>query len=653
MLKTSPHQIFSHNSYPALDGLCVKKYLSVVSEVYCVSVRDIIDFVCPKKTRVKRAQAGTLARGYRFIAQPTAEQEKLINRILGASRWVWNWGLNLYLQHEKAQNKKDQTGQSQTDQKSGKASTSKARKTKHTPLSYNVLSNQLTQLKKTFQPKMKNGVEVHEKHWLNTIPDTVLRQSLMDLGNTWKAYEDGKNGKRRDTPGKPKFKSRTAGIDSATFQVDARVECKTSCINSTNNSIKIPGIEQPHNVLGFKRTENILGEISSFVIAHKNGQYYISLSMINIAMDGLTASKYGVKKESEIGVWENHKFIDFPYDEYPICSTLNPKREGLLAIDMAAKWGGVATRDGKTTYQLLSHEQREKATQKETNTIRFQRAQSRKIEAKYQEYGIKREANGAWPKDAGKLLAEKVAERNEKHKRKRTKKILNDQSLTVQEKRQKIANLTNVFFVKSQRQIAVEQRLSQKHTLKRNFLVDAIHKATTQIVRENHTVVCETLNVKAMLEDESKHSGFKKSIANTCISEITRQLKYKAQWYGRNIIFVSPWFASSQLCSTQGCTYQHRQLKLSDTHWTCPMCQKLHERNSNASFNLWFQGWHLLEEFFEQNSTKNLADGSFVKGSQGVVEKTVSIEEHKAWRKATSKKSRKTSPTVARFQKAV
>ena len=61
----------------------------------------------------------------------------------------------------------------------------------------------------------------------------------------------------------------------------------------------------------------------------------------------------------------------------------------------------------------------------------------------------------------------------------------------------------------------------------------------------------------------------------------------------------------------------------------------------------------MLEEFFEQNSTKNLADGSFVKGSQGVVEKTVSIEEHKAWRKATSKKSRKTSPTVARFQKAV
>ena len=658
MLNPCPHQIFSHNSYPALDGLeCLKKYLCVVSEAYCVSVRDHVNFACPKKPRIKRAQAGTLARGYRFVAQPTPEQEKLINRILGASRWVWNWGLNLYLQHENAQNEKSKTGQSKTDQKSGKASISKSRKTKHTPLSYNEVSNQLTQLKKSKQTKMHNGVLVHEKHWLNTIPDTVLRQSLMDLGNTWKAYEDGKNGKRRDTPGKPKFKSRTAGIDSATFQVDARLECKTSCIDSTNNTIKIPGIEQPHNVLGFKRTENILGEISSFVIAHKNGQYYISLSMINIAHRDIIASK--VQEKNNIGSAEENtfasKFVDFPYDEYPICSTLNPNRDGLLAIDMAAKWGGVATRDGKTTYQLISEEQRERATQKEHNTIRFQRTQSRKIEAKYQEYGITREANGSWPKDAGKLLAEKVAERNEKHKRKRTKKILNDQSLTVQEKQQKIADLTNVFFIKSNRQIAVEQRLSQKHTLKRNYLVDAIHKATTQIVRENHTVVCETLNVKAMLEDESKHSGFKKSIANTCMSEIIRQLKYKSRWYGRNMIFVSPWFASSQLCSTQSCTYQNKELQLSTTHWTCPMCGTYHERNSNASFNLWFQGWHLLEEFFEQNSTKNLADGSFVKGSQGVVEKTVSIEEHRAWQKATSTKSRRqtVSPTVARFQKAV
>ena len=653
MLTPSPHQIFAHNCYPALDGrLSMRKYLSVVGEVYCLSVRDNVAFTCPKKPRVKRAQAGTLARGYRCVAQPTPEQEKLINRILGASRWIWNWGLNLYLEHENAHNKNEKQ-KNKPVEKSGKASTSK---TKNIALSYNTLSNQLTQLKKTLQTKMKNGVAVQEKHWLNTIPDTVLRQSLMDLGNAWKAYDDGKNGKRRDTPGKPKFKSRTAGVDSATFQVDARLECKTSCIDSVNNTIKIPGIEQPHNVLAFQRTEDILGEISSFVISHKTGRYYISLSMINIAPDAIASKAQG--KDNSNFAQDNtvgNKLIDFAYDEYPICSTLNPNRDGLLAIDMAAKWGGVATTDGKTTYQLISEEQRERATQKEHNTIRFQRAQSRKIEAKYQEYGIQREANGAWPKDAGKLLAEKVAERNEKHKRKRTKKILNDQSLTVQEKQQKIADLPNVFFVKSQRQIAVEQHLSKKHTLKRNYLVDAIHKATTQIIRKNHTIVLETLNVKAMLEDESKHSGFKKSIANTCISEITRQLKYKARWYGRNIIFVSPWFASSQLCSTQSCTYQNKQLKLSDTHWTCPMCKTVHERNSNASFNLWFQGWHLLEEFFEQNSTKNLADGSFVKGSQGVVGKTVSVEEHRAWQKATSKTSRRktVSPTVARFSKAV
>ena len=174
--------------------------------------------------------------------------------------------------------------------------------------------------------------------------------------------------------------------------------------------------------------------------------------------------------------------------------------------------------------------------------------------------------------------------------------------------------------------------------MKANYLTDTIHKATTKIIRENHTIVLETLDIKAMMEDEEKSSGFKKSVANTCLSEIRRQLVYKAKWYDRNIIFTDQWFASSKLCSTVGCNYKNEDLKLSDTIWTCPECETVHERDSNASFNLWQRGWEILDEIWQDKSTKSLADGSFVRGPQGIIEKISTVEEHRKLKKATSKK---------------
>jgi len=53
--------------------------------------------------------------------------------------------------------------------------------------------------------------------------------------------------------------------------------------------------------------------------------------------------------------------------------------------------------------------------------------------------------------------------------------------------------------------------------------------------------------------------------------ELTRQLTYKADWYGRTYIKVNTFYASSQLCHV--CGYQNSDIKnLLVRSFKCPKC---------------------------------------------------------------------------------
>jgi transposase len=90
--------------------------------------------------------------------------------------------------------------------------------------------------------KAKRVYEIHKKHlstaelskettvlrkgpgmeWLGEVPRTALAQTLGRLDKSWGAFFDGVYGKRQDSPGKPKFRSRGGSRESATFQADHR-----------------------------------------------------------------------------------------------------------------------------------------------------------------------------------------------------------------------------------------------------------------------------------------------------------------------------------------------------------------------------------------------------------------------------------------------
>ncbi|WP_013322048.1 RNA-guided endonuclease InsQ/TnpB family protein [Gloeothece verrucosa] len=109
---------------------------------------------------------------------------------------------------------------------------------------------------------------------------------------------------------------------------------------------------------------------------------------------------------------------------------------------------------------------------------------------------------------------------------------------------------------------------------------DFLHKLTTQLVRENQTIVVEDLAVRNMV----KNSKLAKAISDCGWSEFVSQLEYKCQWYGRELVKIDRFFPSSKRCGNCGLVID--KLPLSVRSWECPECGTVHDRDINASRNI-------------------------------------------------------------------
>lgn len=136
-------------------------------------------------------------------------------------------------------------------------------------------------------------------------------------------------------------------------------------------------------------------------------------------------------------------------------------------------------------------------------------------------------------------------------------------------------------------------KVAKTHYKITNQRKDFLHKLSTELINNNQVIYLEDLNISGMI----KNGCLAKAINDVSWSEFVRQLKYKAYWYGRQIIQIGRFEPSSKKCNC--CGWINKDLTLDVREWICLDCGVLHDRDVNAAINILKTGKDIAKEDVE------------------------------------------------------
>lgn len=125
-----------------------------------------------------------------------------------------------------------------------------------------------------------------------------------------------------------------------------------------------------------------------------------------------------------------------------------------------------------------------------------------------------------------------------------------------------------------------QKKIARLHLRIANLRKDNLHKITTYLAKNHSRVVMEDLNVSGMMANHK----LAKAIGDMGFYEFRRQLEYKAQLYGSEVVTVDRFYPSSKTCSN--CQTLKENLSLSERVFKCDHCGLSIDRDLNASMNL-------------------------------------------------------------------
>lgn len=134
----------------------------------------------------------------------------------------------------------------------------------------------------------------------------------------------------------------------------------------------------------------------------------------------------------------------------------------------------------------------------------------------------------------------------------------------------------------SQNRKKAQREVARLHAKVANVRSHAIHEVTSYLTAKAKpsVIVLEDLNVKGMM----KNHHLARSISDASFAEMKRQITYKAEWNGMQVVFADRFFASSKICSKCGC--KKDALPLSVRTFVCDDCGMVLDRDLNAARNL-------------------------------------------------------------------
>lgn len=123
-------------------------------------------------------------------------------------------------------------------------------------------------------------------------------------------------------------------------------------------------------------------------------------------------------------------------------------------------------------------------------------------------------------------------------------------------------------------------KLHQKVTNQRDWF---LHNYSTSLISSYDRIYIEDLNVSGMV----KNHCLAGAISDVGWSKFTSMLAYKAEWYGKDVVKVGRFYASSKICE---CGVKNDNLKLSDREWVCEACGLINQRDLLAANNILKEG---------------------------------------------------------------
>lgn len=161
-------------------------------------------------------------------------------------------------------------------------------------------------------------------------------------------------------------------------------------------------------------------------------------------------------------------------------------------------------------------------------------------------------------------------------------KIVNPKFLRNKEKRLKILQKRLSRKQKdSQNRNKARIKVAKYHEKISDERKDFLQKLTTKLVKESQfdTFCLETLSIQGMMQNHK----LAKSIAEASWYRFIEILRYKCNWYGKNLVQIGRFEPSTKLCP---CGYKNNELTLADREWTCPICGTHHDRDVLAANNI-------------------------------------------------------------------